>query len=99
MLDIAYRMGAQRALEEAQLSKEGMWQAPLIGAFADTAFTNVSDPNYSGKATTPILRGALTGAGMSLGWSMGRNPLEKMLLAGISGVGSRALANYLDKRG
>jgi hypothetical protein len=101
MLDIAYKIGAERAEREARglLEKEAFWQAPLVGAFADTAHTRLMDPSYSGPASTPILRGALTGGGASVGWSLGRNPFEKVMLAGLSAAGSRALANYLSDRG
>lgn len=95
MLDIAYNIGAKIALED--MSKHAFWQAPLLGAMADSAYSNILDKEFDGNQLNPVLRGALTGTGASLGWQFGGK--NKMLMSAIGGLGSRFLANNLANRG
>jgi hypothetical protein len=91
MLDVAYALGAKKAIQD--MEKLGFWKTPLLGAMADTAYSNILDPTFDGNQTTPALRGALTGAGASLGWQFGGK--NKMLVSALGALGSRALADSL----
>jgi hypothetical protein len=95
MLDIAYYLGSRKAIQD--MEKSAFWQVPLIGAMADTAYSNILDPTFDGNSTTPFLRGALTGTGASLGWQLGGK--NKLLLAALGAGGSNALGSYLAKGG
>jgi hypothetical protein len=95
MLDIAYQIGARKALEE--MTKEAFWKAPLLGAMADSAYSNILDNEFDGNQATPALRGALTGAGVGLGWQLGGK--HKLLASALGGIGSRLLADNLSQRG
>jgi hypothetical protein len=95
MLDIAYRLGASRALED--FKKEAFWKMPLLGAMADSAYSNILDDEFDGNQVTPLLRGALTGTGAGLGWAFGGR--GKLLTSALGGAGSHYLANQLSQRG
>jgi len=95
MLDVAYRLGASKAIED--LTKEAFWRTPMLGVMADSAYSNILDDQFDGNQVTPILRGALTGTGASLGWRFGGK--NKLMMSALGGAGSHFLANSLAQRG
>lgn len=82
MLNTAYKMGCDKALQE--LEKNAWWRAPLLGAMTNIAYDQILNQEHPHSLVDSALRGSLIGTGASIGWRLPSH--SKTLGAGLGGL-------------